>query len=105
VAFYCIGDEDTVRGLRLAGVEGRTACTPSEAMDSFAWATARQDCELLIITGEVAAQLGAVLEAFRMDPQAPLVVEIPGPGGPMEVAGGLHSLVRSAVGLSLERVP
>ena len=29
--FYCVADEDTVRGFRLAGVEGRVVESPREA--------------------------------------------------------------------------
>ena len=32
--FYCIADEDTVRGFRLAGVEGQEVSGPDEAAEA-----------------------------------------------------------------------
>ncbi|MBE3071090.1 MAG: ATP synthase subunit F, partial [Planctomycetes bacterium] len=41
--FFCIADEDTVRGFRLAGIEGRAVETPREAADALARAAAQAD--------------------------------------------------------------
>lgn len=105
MAFYCVADEDTVRGFRLAGLVCRTIADPGEGSRAFTWAVSQPDCELLILTEEVAVRLGPPLEAFRLEHERPLIVEIPGPGGPIEGAGGLRRLLRSAVGASLEREP
>jgi len=41
VKFYCIGDEDTVRGFRLAGIEGQVVVSPEEAAAALrAWRAA-----------------------------------------------------------------
>lgn len=100
---YCIADADTVRGFRLAGVPSQAVSTPSESIKALAWAVAKPDCEILILTEDVAASLGPQLEAFRLEHERPLLVEIPGPGGPRTGSEGLRRLVRSAVGTSLEK--
>ena len=53
--FYCIADEDTVRGFRLAAVEGRAVEGADEAAAAFAAAVARKDLDILILTDAVAA--------------------------------------------------
>ncbi|WP_005035434.1 V-type ATP synthase subunit F [Holophaga foetida] len=103
--FYCIADEDTVRGFRLAGVPGPLVSSPEEGAKALAWALAHPDCEVLILTEEVAASLGPQLEAFRLEHERPLLVEIPGPAGPRTGDEGLRRLVQSAVGTSLEGMP
>lgn len=103
--FYCIADEDTVRGFRLAGVPGRAVSKPEEAPEALAWAMEHPDCDLLILTEDVAAGLGPRLEALRVERSRPLVVEIPGPGGPRAGRESLRRLVQRAVGTSLEKEP
>ncbi|HNX95259.1 MAG TPA: V-type ATP synthase subunit F [Holophaga sp.] len=106
---YCLGDEDTVRGFRLAGVSGRTVLCPGEGADALggglAWALAQPDCDLLVLTEEVAAALGARMEALRNERTRPLIVEIPGPAGPRPGRENLRQLVQRAVGSRLEQGP
>ena len=101
---FCIADEDTVRGFRLAGVPGQAASTAGEAAEALAQARQRAGCGLLIVTGEVCASLGPELAALRAAGDGPLVVEIPGPGGarPATSPEGLARLVRSIAGTALE---
>ncbi len=104
---YCVGDEDTVHGFRLAGVPGRAVSTPEEASGAVAAAFEPPGaCELLIVTEEV-ARLEPRLTALRLERSRPLVVEIPGPGGPATAAGGesLRRLVQRLVGASREDEP
>lgn len=103
--FYCVADQDTVRGFRLAGVPGRAVATPEETDEALAWALERPDCELLILTEEVAAGLGPRLETLRLERSRPLIVEIPGPKGPRVGSESLRRLLQRAVSTSLEREP
>lgn len=105
MAFYCIADADTVRGFRLAGVRGKAVSSSSEAGMAFSWAVAQPGCEVLILTEDVAAMLGPEMEAARLEYARPLLVEIPGPGGPKSSAGNLQRLARIAVGTPLEDEP
>ncbi|HXY28843.1 MAG TPA: V-type ATP synthase subunit F, partial [Acidimicrobiales bacterium] len=87
VQAFCIADEDTVRGFRLAGVAGEVVSTPREAAEALARARQLPDCALLILTEQVCSGLGPELSTLRLECNRPLVVEIPGPGGPMTAAG------------------
>lgn len=102
---YCIADPDTVRGFRLAGVPGWSAATPQEAAAALTEATARADCALVVVTEDLAEALRPRLERLRGQGERPLMVAIPGPGGPAPGGTGLHQLVRKAVGASLEPEP
>jgi len=99
--FYCIADEDTVRGFRLAGVEGRAVTAPSEAAAALHAAAARRDVGVVILTDAVAAGIRAEVDAVRAAPARPLVVEVPGPGGPMRGRKTLGDFVQEAIGIRI----
>lgn len=100
--FYCIADEDTVRGFRLAGVAGQVAAAGPEAAAAFEQAAARSDCGVLILTEAVAASISAQVEAVRSARDRPLIVEIPGPEGPLAGRRNLRQIVQEAVGIRVD---
>ncbi len=99
--FYCIADEDTVRGFRLAGVEGRVADTPDGARAAVEEAAARLDVGILILTDRVAAGIRPLVDEMRSGRKEPLVVEIPGPQGPMPGRKTLRQFVQEAIGIRI----
>jgi V/A-type H+/Na+-transporting ATPase subunit F len=99
VNFFCIADEDTVRGFRLAGVAGRAVTTAEEAAAALTHATAQPDLGILVLTQKVAAGIRDRIDAFRLERDQPLLVEIPGPEGPLPERKSLRELVHSAVGV------
>lgn len=101
---FCIADEDTVRGFRLAGVGGEAVATPREAAEAFARARQRPDCALLVLGATAWTALGHELAAFRAACDRPVVVELPRPGDAAD-RGGLARLLRSVVGAGLEEEP
>ncbi len=101
--FYCIADEDTVRGFRLAGVEGCAVTSATEAADALEAAAARSGHGIVILTQPVAAWLREQVDAFRLERDDPLLVEIPGPGGPLAGRQTLRQLVQSAVGIHMDQ--
>jgi len=101
VRFFCIGDEDTVRGFHLAGVEGRVVETATEAAEALEWAARRPDLGVVIVTDAVAGDIRARVDALRMGQGTPLVVEVPGPEGPMPGRKTLREFVQEAVGIRI----
>ena len=101
--FYCIADEDTVRGFRLAGVEGRVVSSPAEAGLALRQVADRPELGIVLVTQQVAAGIRAEADAFRLERDRPLLVEIPGPAGPAPGHRGLRQLVHSAVGIRVEK--
>ncbi len=99
--FYCIADEETVRGFRLAGIGTYAAQEPQQAVDAINDAAALPDCGVLIITETVADWIRPQVEMIRMERDHPLIVEIPGPEAQTPGRRGLRELVESAVGVSV----
>jgi V/A-type H+-transporting ATPase subunit F len=99
VKFFCIADEDTVRGFRLAGIAGQVVNTPEQAVAAVEAATARSDCGIVVLTEKVAAGIRPRVEAIRLERDHPLIVEIPGPQGPLPGRKSLRQYVQEAVGI------
>ncbi len=97
--FYCIADEDTVRGFELAGVAGQVVATSDQAAAAVADALARPDCGIIVLTERVAAGIRPQVEAIRLERDRPLIVEIPGPEGPLPGRKSLRQFVQEAVGI------
>lgn len=100
--FYCIADENTVRGFRLAGVSGQVVNTAPEAARALATAAARPDCAIIILTETVAESIRAQVERMCYESPGPLIVEIPGPAGPLPGRKSLRQLAQEAVGIHIE---
>ncbi len=102
--FYCIADEDTVRGFRLAGVDGEIVQTPAEAGEALTRAAADPDLGVLVLTQRVAQGIREQVDLLRLERDHPLLVEIPGPEGPLPQRKTLRQLVHAAVGIRLDQV-
>ncbi len=100
--YYCIADEDTVRGFRLAGVEGTVVHTEAEAQAALQRAASKPDVGIVLLTQEIAQGIRAHVDALRLERDLPLLVEIPGPRGPLPNRKSLRQLVHSAVGIRLD---
>ena len=101
--FFCIADEDTVRGFRLAGVAGQAVATPHAAADALAQACAQPDCGILIITEQVAAGIRQNVDAIRIERESPLIVEIPGPSGSSQARRSLREVAQEAIGIRIDQ--
>ena len=99
--FYVIGDESTVTGFGLAGVEGEVVETVDEAREALAKAFASPDVGIIIVTEKIAAQLRAEMEAYIFGRTFPLIIEIPDRTGPVAGRVSIRQLVRSAVGINV----
>ncbi len=101
--FYCIADEDTVRGFRLAGVEGRAVTSAPEAAEALNLAVAHTEHGIVILTQQVGAWMREQVDALRLGRDRPLLAEIPGPVGPLAGRKTLRALVHSAVGIRVDK--
>ena len=99
--FYCIGDEDTVRGFRLAGIEGQVVSTDEEAQEALQAASNRSDIGVVMINDVIAAGIREQVDTLRLESEQPLLVEIPGPEGPLAGRKTLRQLVQEAVGIRI----
>jgi V/A-type H+/Na+-transporting ATPase subunit F len=101
--FVCIADEDTVRGLRLAGIAGHVVTTAQQAAATFAKAAAGTDCGIIILTHNVATSIRQQVDTFRFQRDRPLIVEIPGPEGQVPERKNLRQFVQEAVGFKMDQ--
>jgi len=99
--YYCIADEDTVRGFRLAGIAGQVVTNPAEAATALQLALSLPEIGIVILTERVAAPLRNRIETIRQERESPLMVEIPGPDGPMGDHKSLLQRVQEAVGIHI----
>ncbi len=99
--FYCVADENTARGFRLAGIVTYVAETAEQARGAIDEVSARPDCGVIIITEKLASLIGSHIEMIRLARGHLLIVEIPGPEGPMPGRKSLRQLVQEAVGVSV----
>ena len=102
--FYCLADEDTVRGFALAGVEGRAVSRAEDAAAALEDLCARHDVGIIVMTDVVAAGIRSQIDSVRAERVVPLVVEIPGPRGPMPGRKSLRQSVQEAIGIRLGQV-
>lgn len=98
---FCLADEDTVRGFKLAGIDGRAVATPEEALVALREISVREDVGLLVVTDVVAAEVQDEIDKVRIERQRPLIAEIPGPDGPMRGRKTLRQFVQEAVGINV----
>ena len=99
--FFCIGDADTVGGFRLAGVSGRVAAGAAETKVALDDTVSRTDCGVIIITERLADGVRSQIDAIRNERERPLILEIPGPEGPLPGRRGLREFVQEAVGMRI----
>ena len=101
LAYYLIADEDTVLGFRYAGVPGEVVSSAQEARDAFQHAVEKRRARILILTDVIAETIRDEVNAARTGETWPLVVEIPGPTGPMPGKRTLLELIQEAVGVRI----
>jgi V/A-type H+-transporting ATPase subunit F len=99
--FHCIADEDTVRGFRLAGIDGEAVETAAEAEQAVRRTAENPGIGILILTDLVAAEIRPLVDDIRTNRSRPLIAEIPGPDGPMPGRKTLQQLVQEAVGIRI----
>ena len=98
--YLVIADEDTVLGFKCAGVPGIVATSRPEALRALQEARERK-VGIIILTEEVALMARAEVDEVRFSKTLPMVVEIPGPRGPIPGKRGLSQVIRETVGIKV----
>jgi V/A-type H+/Na+-transporting ATPase subunit F len=99
--FFCIGDADTAAGFRLAGIAAQVTTNPEQAQAAVKNVAAQPDYGVIIITERLADGIRQQIEAMRLEWERPLIVEIPGPEGPLPGRKSLREFVQEAVGMRI----
>jgi V/A-type H+-transporting ATPase subunit F len=98
--YFVVGDEDTVLGFQCAGVAGAVVNTSQEAAEALR-RVREGGVGVVIVTEEVADMVRAEMDALRFEEALPLVVEVPGPQGPLPGRRTLSDIIREAVGIKV----
>ena len=99
--FYVIGDEDTVLGFKLTGVDGVVVQNSEEAREALEKAFQMEDLGVIIIPERIATGIRHIVDQYVYKTTFPLIIEIPDRLGPLPGRGSIRDLVRAAVGVSL----
>lgn len=100
--YYVLGDEDTVLGFRLVGVEGRIVKNQTEAEYAFyQLINDERRIGILIITERIAELIRLQVDRFLFREKFPLIIEIPDRLGPLVDKPDLRTLVNQAIGIKL----
>ena len=98
--YHVIGDEDTVLGFALAGVEGTEVSSAAEAETAFKNALSG-DAGIVIMTEDAANMVRARVDEYVLTEQFPLILEIPGPKGRKPDRPTIREMVNQAIGMNL----
>lgn len=99
--YFIIGDEDSVLGFGMVGVEGRTVESKEEADAAFTEVQKDRSVGVVIITEEAADMIREKVDALLFSERFPLVVEIPDKNGKKPGRRDLRQMVNEAIGISI----
>lgn len=96
-----IGHADAVRGFALVGVQGRIAATAEEVNTALDEALRDASIGIILITDDAAALVRQRVDRLAARTAVPLVMQIPGPGGPQADQQALSDMIQRTTGIRL----
>jgi vacuolar-type H+-ATPase subunit F/Vma7 len=99
MSIWVLGSIETVTAFALAGVGGRAVERRAEILSALHEAVGRDGIRILAVEEGIAALAREEIDRLKLDARAPLVVEVPGPGGPSEERQTALDLVRRVLGI------
>jgi V/A-type H+-transporting ATPase subunit F len=99
--YFVIGDEDTVLGFALAGVQGYTVSSRDEAVAGLEAALKDECVGIILITERIAELIRDEVDNYVFSRSFPLIVEIADRLGPVAGRPGLREMVNQAIGIKL----
>lgn len=97
-----LGSEEVVTALALAGLPGRAVSGAGGLQAALEDPMLLEGVRLLVVEEGVAALDRAAFDRRKLDPEGPLIVEIPGIGGPSSERRTALEMVRHALGIKLK---
>jgi V/A-type H+-transporting ATPase subunit F len=101
--FYLISDnEDTLVGMRLAGIDGTMVGDETEALQELNKAMKRvDDVAVVLVTQNVVDMIPETVYNLKMNCKRPLIVEVPDRNGNGRTKDAITRYVREAVGIKI----
>ena len=100
MSYFVIGDEETVTGFRLVGVEGRVAHTPADIRDALTVGLGTEGVNIIVITERLAAEVQEELRHYY-PLNFPLIIQIPDRTGSSGKQWSIHDIIKAAVGVTI----
>lgn len=99
---YLLSDNvDTLRGMRLAGIEGRVVHEHDELKAALAEVMSDRKLGILLVTEKLSADFPDLIRQAKVRGKTPLVVGIPDRHGGSNTSEAIARYVKEAVGLSI----
>ena len=99
--FAVADDEDTLTGLRLAGIEGRFAEEKRDIQARIDEVCADEQTAILVITESCAQKVPDTVKALQLSGTNPLVVVVPDSSGSTRRSDSITQLIREAIGIKI----
>ncbi len=99
--FLICDEEDTLTGLRLAGIEGVLVKSKQELDVEFEKAIEDTGIAVLLLSENCAAMDSERINKIKLSAKRPLVAVIPGSTGYKGEAGSITDLIRDAIGIKI----
>ena len=94
-----IGSQEAVWGFALVGVRGEIVTTEEEVHRALDTVMDSEDVGIVLITDDVADLARARVDTLKVRSMHPLLVEIPGPGGPRPGHLSIDEIIRRTIGV------
>lgn len=98
---FLIGDETTVLGYNLAGIQGAIANTAEEAANALKKASQDPDMGIILITQQMASEIKSLVEEAKLKMTTPIVLEIPDRYGSTSDRESALDIVRRLIGIKV----
>lgn len=96
-----IGHRDAVRGFALVGAQGHVAGDAEEVNAALDAALGDATTGIILITEDAAALVRERIHRLTTRTTIPLIMEIPGPGGPPADRQNLNEIIQRTTGIQL----
>lgn len=99
---FCISDNnDTMLGMRLAGIEGCVLRERKEILEKLDGLINDEDIAIVLMTTRAINPCADVVANYKLNLQRPLIVEIPDRFGSAEIGETIDSYISDAIGIKL----
>jgi vacuolar-type H+-ATPase subunit F/Vma7 len=98
---WVLGSAEVCSAFALAGVKVKVADSRTDILAALEELAGREDVRVLAVEEASAGLAREEIDRLKLDPRAPLVVELPGIRGPAEDRRTALDLVRQALGIRL----
>ncbi|MBN1898141.1 MAG: V-type ATP synthase subunit F [Spirochaetes bacterium] len=99
--YVVIGDEETVLGFSLAGVEGKIARTEEQTLEFLKKYISTPRVGVIIITEKLASPHARFIDDYTYKETLPLIIKIPDRSGSREQRISVEEVIRKSVGIKI----